>query len=98
MSNGRTGVWDRFSKRNAQVLKENLDEPRPERELTREILEELMEEGTEAFRNVLEKLFNLAMEMERSEFLEQDRTRGPKSVVIMPMGSRTRRWPPEWDV
>ncbi len=37
--------------------------------LSREILEELMEEGTEAFRNVLEKLFNLAMEMERSEFL-----------------------------
>ena len=37
--------------------------------LPREILEELMEEGTEAFRNVLEKLFNLAMEMERSEFL-----------------------------
>ncbi len=28
-----------------------------------------MEEGAEAFRNVLEKLFNLAMEMERSEFL-----------------------------
>jgi transposase-like protein len=28
-----------------------------------------MEEGAEAFRSVLEKLFNLAMEMERSEFL-----------------------------
>ena len=28
-----------------------------------------MEEGAEAFRNVLEKLLNLAMELERSEFL-----------------------------
>ena len=43
--------------------------PDPKESLPREILEELMEEGTEAFRNVLEKLFNLAMEMERSEFL-----------------------------
>ena len=43
--------------------------PDPKERLPREILEELMEEGAEAFRNVLEKLFNLAMEMERSEFL-----------------------------
>ena len=43
--------------------------PDPKESLPREILEELMEEGAEAFRNVLEKLFNLAMEMERSEFL-----------------------------
>ena len=28
-----------------------------------------MEEGAEAFRSVLEKLLNLAMELERSEFL-----------------------------
>ena len=41
--------------------------PDPKESLPREILEELMEEGAEAFRNVLEKLFNLAME--RSEFL-----------------------------
>ena len=38
-------------------------------ELSREILQELIEEGTEAFRKVLEKLFNLAMGVERSEFL-----------------------------
>ena len=43
--------------------------PDPRESLPREILEELMEEGAEAFRNVLEKLFNLAMELERSEFL-----------------------------
>ncbi len=43
--------------------------PDPKENLAREILEELMEKGAEAFRTVLEKLFNLAMEMERSEFL-----------------------------
>ena len=43
--------------------------PDPKESLPREILEELVEEGAEAFRSVLEKLFNLAMEMERSEFL-----------------------------
>jgi putative transposase len=43
--------------------------PDPKESLPREILEELMEEGAEAFRSVLEKLVNLAMELERSEFL-----------------------------
>ncbi len=43
--------------------------PDPKESLPREILEALMEEGAEAFRSVLEKLFNLAMELERSEFL-----------------------------
>ena len=43
--------------------------PDLEGSVPREILEELMEEGTEAFRSVLEKLFNLAMQLERSEFL-----------------------------
>ncbi len=43
--------------------------PDPKESLPREILEELMEEGAEAFRSVLEKLLNLVMEMERSEFL-----------------------------
>ena len=37
--------------------------------LPREILEEFMEEGAGAFRKVLEKLLNLAMELERPEFL-----------------------------
>ena len=35
----------------------------------RGIIQELIEEGTEAFRQVLEKLFNLAMRVERSQFL-----------------------------
>ena len=43
--------------------------PDPKESLPREILEELMEEGAEAFRSVLEKLLNLAMELERGEFL-----------------------------
>ena len=43
--------------------------PDPRESLPREILEELMEEGAQAFRSVLEKLVNLAMELERSEFL-----------------------------
>jgi putative transposase len=43
--------------------------PDPKQSLPREIFEELMEEGTQAFRSVLEKLLNLVMELERSEFL-----------------------------
>ena len=43
--------------------------PNLKESLPREILEELMEEGAGAFRKVLEKLLNLAMELERSEFL-----------------------------
>ena len=37
--------------------------------LPREILEQLMQEGAAAFGKVLEKLLNLAMQLERSEFL-----------------------------
>ena len=43
--------------------------PDLEKRVPREILEELIEEGTEAFRGILEKLFNVAMRLERSEFL-----------------------------
>ena len=43
--------------------------PDLEKRVPREILEELIEEGTEAFRGILEKLFNVAMQLERSEFL-----------------------------
>ena len=46
--------------------------PDPKQRLPREILEELMEEGAEAFRSVLEKLVNLAMELESSELLGAD--------------------------
>ena len=43
--------------------------PDLEKKVPREILAELIEEGTEAFRGILEKLFNVAMQLERSEFL-----------------------------
>ena len=43
--------------------------PDLDKRVPREILEELIEEGTEAFRGILEKLFNVAMQLERSEFL-----------------------------
>ena len=43
--------------------------PDLEKRVPWEILEELIEEGTEAFRGILEKLFNVAMQLERSEFL-----------------------------
>ena len=42
--------------------------PDLEKRVPREILAELIEEGTEAFRGILEKLFNVAMQLERSEF------------------------------
>lgn len=43
--------------------------PDPQGSVSRELLEEIIEEGTEAFGSVLEKLFNAAMEVERSQFL-----------------------------
>ena len=43
--------------------------PDLEDRVPREILETLIQEGTEAFRKVLEKLLNLAMGLARSEFL-----------------------------
>ena len=43
--------------------------PDLEKRVPREILAELIEEGTEAFRGILEKLFNVAMQLEKSEFL-----------------------------
>ena len=38
--------------------------PDPEQRLPRELLKELIEEGSDAFRGVLEKLLNTAMQME----------------------------------
>ena len=37
--------------------------------IAEEVVEELMEEGTEAFRSVLEMLFNVAMRIEQSDYL-----------------------------
>ena len=50
--------------------------PDLEKRVPREILEELIEEGTEAFRGILEKLFNVAMQLERSEFLGAEADEG----------------------
>jgi transposase-like protein len=44
--------------------------PDPKPSISEEVFEELIEAGTEAFRSVLEKLFNEAMKMERSQFLQ----------------------------
>ena len=57
--------------------------PDLEKRVPREILEELIEEGTEAFRGILEKLFNVAMQLESSEFLgaeAYERTKSPTRV------------------
>lgn len=43
--------------------------PDPRVSVPREILDDLIDQGAEAFRDVLEKLMNLAMQIERSEFL-----------------------------
>ena len=61
--------------------------PDPEQRLPRELLKELIEEGSDAFRGVLEKLLNTAMQMEREEFL----------VETTPTGTRPRRCQLEWD-
>ena len=42
-------------------------------------LEELIEEGTEAFRGILEKLLNVAMQLERSEFMGGQRCGSQKA-------------------
>ena len=69
--------------------------PDPRERLPREIFEELMEEGAEAFRNVLEKLLNLAWS--DPSFWERNHTRGRAGGEITPTASRTRPWPRGWD-
>lgn len=46
--------------------------PDPNESVPREILQQLIEQGTEAFRGVLEKLFNEAMKVEREAFLRAE--------------------------
>ena len=70
--------------------------PDLEDRVPREILEALIQEGTEAFRKVLEKLLNLAMGLERSEFLGAD-TRERASDGATPTVTRTRRSPRVWE-
>ena len=58
--------------------------PDPEQRLPRELLKELIEEGSDAFRGVLEKLLNTAM-LEREEFprrWERSEQRRDVSVVV----------------
>ncbi len=63
-------MWDRIlQKQKPESGKQNQLSPDLEKRVPGEILEELIEEGTEAFRGILEKLFNVAMRVERSEFL-----------------------------
>ena len=71
---GKTEVWDRILQKQKRLSgKENQMNPDLEKRVPREILAELIEEGTEAFRGILEKLFNVAMQLERS--LGAERTR-----------------------
>ena len=62
-------VWGRISPKTQGKSKEDPNAPDPKNRLPRELLKELIEEGSEAFRGVLEKLLNTAMQMEREEFL-----------------------------
>ena len=71
--------------------------PDPEQRLPRELLKELIEEGSDAFRGVLEKLLNTAMQMEREEFLGARRWERSSSVETTPTGTRPRRCQLEWD-
>ena len=71
--------------------------PDLEDRVPREILETLIQEGTEAFRKVLEKLLNLAMGLERSEFWEPSPTRERASDGATPTVTRTRRSPRVWE-
>ena len=56
---------------------------------------ELLEEGSDAFRGVLEKLLNTAMQMEREEFLGARRWERSEQQTT-PTGTRPRRCQ-EWD-
>ena len=54
--------------------------PDPEQRLPRELLKELIEEGSDAFRGVLEKLLNTAMQMERAASRPRQRVQGQDAV------------------
>ena len=68
-----------------------------EKRVPREILEELIEEGTEAFRGILEKLFNVAMQLERSEFLGGKRTREQPVGEAIETDSKASGFRLEWE-
>ena len=71
--------------------------PDLEKRVPREILEELIEEGTKAFRGILEKLFNVAMRVERSEFWERRPTRGRRIDEGIETGSKASGYRLEWE-
>ena len=68
--------------------------PDLEKRVPREILEELIEEGTEAFRGILEKLFNVAMQLERSEFLGGGSVRENRQSARLSKRIQRERWTP----
>ena len=71
--------------------------PDLEKRVPREILAELIEEGTEAFRGILEKLFNVAMQLERSEFWERKRTREQPVGEAIETDSKASGFRLEWE-
>ena len=71
--------------------------PDLEKRVPREILEELIEEGTEAFRGILEKLFNVAMQLERSEFWVPRPTRGRRADEAIETDSKASGFRLEWE-
>ena len=71
--------------------------PDLEKRVPREILEELIEEGTEAFRGILEKLFNVAMQLERSEFLGAEAYERTENRRGYRNGSKASGFRLEWE-
>ena len=72
--------------------------PDPEQRLPRELLKELIEEGSDAFREVLEKLLNTAMQIgTRRVSGSSTLGGGASSVETTPTGTRPRRCQLEWD-
>ena len=63
-----------------------------EKRVPRGILEELIEEGTEAFRGILEKLFNVAMQLDKKRVhWEPKRTREPPVGEAIRNGFKEKR-------
>ena len=71
--------------------------PDLEKRVPREILAELIEEGTEAFRGILEKLFNVAMQLERSEFLGAEAYERTASREAIETDSKASGFRLEWE-
>ncbi len=64
--------------------------PDPKESLPREILEELLEEGAEAFRSVLEKLLKLAI---AEMYVKEVSTRKVSQITEQPCGTEISATP-----